>query len=68
MKLGMYNKEEEIKGELEGKTFIIKKKSCESYPAAYYEYFNQQEDSDYDGPMSHEAHDNSVITMLENNG
>lgn len=68
LKLGNLPKEEETKWELEGKTFIIKKKSCESYPAAYYEYFNQQEDSDYDGPQSEAAHDNSVITVLENNG
>ena len=68
------SKDEDQKEEIEGKTFIIKKKS--SYPSAYYEYFNQE--LDFSNQLYHselildgseesedEHKDASMITMIE---
>lgn len=62
------NNHEEDKTGIEGKTFIIKKKSVESYPAAYFEYFNDDNGSqELDIDNDDDKHDMSVVTMLENN-
>lgn len=62
------NKNDKDKTGIEGKTFIIKKKSVESYPAAYFEYFNNENDfQEHDVEYDDEKHDMSVVTMLENN-
>jgi hypothetical protein len=57
---------EEDKFQVEGRTFVIKKKSRESYPAAYFEYFNNSNIAeDVSSEPFEERLDNSIVTMLE---